>query len=97
MLDRKPVAIWLIWTVAALLLFAGNAAAYVGPGAGMELVGYAMSLLAWIVVAFCSVLLWPIYSLWRRFRKPKELTDGSQPMVDSEPKESCPSAETKEQ
>jgi hypothetical protein len=42
--------------------------AYVGPGAGLEFVGYFMSLLVWAGVAFSAVLLWPFYALLRRLR-----------------------------
>jgi hypothetical protein len=51
-----------------LLLSAGPALAYVGPGAGLELVGYSVSLLAWVLAAFSAVLLYPIYALLRRVR-----------------------------
>jgi hypothetical protein len=52
----------------ALLLLAGGAHAYVGPGAGLELVGYSMSLLAWVAVAFSALFLYPFYSFLRWLR-----------------------------
>ena len=83
MFDRNRFSIYLLWTLAALFLFTGNAMAYVGPG-GMELVGYAISLMAWIVVAMFLVLLWPLYSFlhWLRGRKvpaTNSLSTGSVP------------------
>jgi hypothetical protein len=52
----------------ALLVAAGSAHAYVGPGAGLDLIGYTISLAACGLAAFSSVLLWPIYTLLRKLR-----------------------------
>jgi hypothetical protein len=43
--------------------------AYVGPGAGLELIPYSMGLLTWIGVAFGAVALWPLSALRRRIRR----------------------------
>jgi hypothetical protein len=43
--------------------------AYIGPGAGLELIPYSMGVLAWAGVAFGAVVLWPISALRRRLRK----------------------------
>jgi hypothetical protein len=51
-----------------LLLGADRAMAYVGPGADVTFIGYAMTLLAWMVAAFSAVLLWPVYALLRKIR-----------------------------
>ena len=51
------------------LSLAGDASAYVGPGAGLELVGYTLSLAAWGLTAFSAVLLWPLYALLQRMRR----------------------------
>jgi membrane protein implicated in regulation of membrane protease activity len=51
-----------------LLLGADPALAYAGPGVDVSLIGYAMTLLAWVVAAFSAVLLWPVYALLRRIR-----------------------------
>jgi hypothetical protein len=42
---------------------------YVGPGAGLELVGYVLGLLIWMGAALGAILLWPLTALLRRFRK----------------------------
>jgi len=39
--------------------------AYVGPGADVTFISYAMMLLAWVGAAFLAVLLWPVYALLR--------------------------------
>jgi hypothetical protein len=42
--------------------------AYVGPGAGLELIGYFLTLLMYGLTALSAVLLWPVYVLLRRLR-----------------------------
>ena len=54
-----------------LLLGATPALAYVGPGADVASIGYAMTLLAWVLAASSAVLLWPVYALLRWVRGPK--------------------------
>jgi hypothetical protein len=61
----------LLTTLLVLLLAADPALAYIGPGAGLELVGYFIALLATVGVAFFSILLYPIYAVIRFFRGPK--------------------------
>jgi len=51
-----------------LLLDASSAMAYVGPGADVAFISYAMTLLAWGMTAFSAVLLWPLYALIRKIR-----------------------------
>ena len=41
---------------------------YVGPGPGLELIPYFLSLLTWVGLAFGAVLAWPIAALLRRGR-----------------------------
>jgi hypothetical protein len=55
-----------------LLLVANRAAAYVGPGADVTFIGYAMTLLAWVLAAFSAVLLWPAHALLRSIRRRKK-------------------------
>jgi hypothetical protein len=54
--------------LALLLTATGPALAYVGPGAGLEMVGYFFSLLAWMAAVFCAVMLYPVYALLRWLR-----------------------------
>jgi hypothetical protein len=56
--------------------------AYVGPGADVAFISYALTLLWWALAAFLSVLLWPAYALvrWVRRRKTKPApTSSSEP------------------
>jgi hypothetical protein len=66
------------WTVckvllalSVLLLGADRALAYVGPGADVTFISYAMTLLVWVLAVSSAVLLWPVYALlrWLRGRK----------------------------
>jgi len=61
-----------ILPLALLLLWAGLASAYIGPGSGLELSGYFLSLVLWAGSAFLMFLLWPFYALARRLRGGKE-------------------------
>jgi hypothetical protein len=65
--------------LAVLLLGADRAQAYVGPGADVTFIGYAMTLLVWALAAFSAVLLWPVYALlrWIRGRKNESATTSS--------------------
>ncbi len=56
-------------TLFVLLLGADCAMAYVGPGADVTFISYALTLLAWVLTAFGAVLLWPVYALLRRIRR----------------------------
>ena len=46
--------------------FAPAAVAYVGPGAGLGVVGAALAMLAAIVVTVIGVIVWPVRMLMRR-------------------------------
>ena len=50
------------------------ALAYVGPGAGLEYVGYALSLAAWVLTAAGALLTWPIYRLLQWLRNGQEFS-----------------------
>jgi hypothetical protein len=52
--------------------------AYVGPGAGLELVPYFLGLLAWAGLAIGAVVLWPLSALRRRLRRNKGEGKGQQ-------------------
>ena len=76
---KLPTACKVLLALAVLLLGAGPALAYAGPGVDVSLIGYAMTLLAWVVAAFSAVLLWPAHALLRRIRrrKPRSTTASS--------------------
>jgi len=43
--------------------------AYVGPGADVTFISYAMTLLVWVLAAFSAVLLWPVHALLGKIRR----------------------------
>ena len=70
------------FTLLLLLLVVGPATAYVGPGAGISVLGSLMGILATIFVAIGAILFWPIRKLMRRKKAraesgPSEDTDSS--------------------
>jgi hypothetical protein len=64
-------------------LAASPAFAYVGPGAGLTLLGALWGLIIAIVLSVGFILLWPLRRLMRR-NKPVSATDDRQP-VDDDP------------
>lgn len=64
--------ITLLW----LTLIASPAVAYIGPGAGISVLGSLLGILATIFVAFGAILFWPIRKLMKR-RKAKKETEFS--------------------
>jgi len=54
--------------------------AYVGPGAGISVLGSLLGILATIVVAIGAVILWPIRKLMKRR---KSAAETSQPATDT--------------
>jgi len=69
---------WLPLAVATVLFQAGAAAAYVGPGAGISLVGSLFGLISAVVIAIGVVLLWPIRRIMRHFKgsvEPEQAAD----------------------
>ncbi len=50
----------------------GGLWAYIGPGAGLEFVGYFFTLAVYGLTAASAVLLWPVYALVRRLRGSKK-------------------------
>ncbi len=72
MLDRNLCSIGKVLLALSLVLLGTNSAlAYVGPGADLSFISYALTLVAWIFAAFSAVLLWPVYALLRRIRSAK--------------------------
>ena len=59
-----------------LTLSASLAAAYIGPGAGISVLGSLLGILATIFVAIGVILFWPIKKLMKR-RKAKKETEVS--------------------
>ena len=59
-----------IITLFLLALFTSSAVAYVGPGAGISVLGSLLGILATIFVAIGAILIWPLRKLLKR-RKAK--------------------------
>jgi hypothetical protein len=70
MYGRVNFLTWkLSFAILTLLLLSSAAHAYVGPEADPATLGYFFSLMAWLVVALSSLLLWPVYALIRFLRR----------------------------
>ena len=67
-----PTVCKALLALTVLLLGADPALAYAGPGVDVSLIGYAMTLLAWVLAMFSAVLLWPVYALLRKLRGRKD-------------------------
>ena len=52
----------------ALISACGDALAYIGPGAGLSVLGSLWAVLVGVVVAVFAILSWPLRLLWRRLR-----------------------------
>ena len=76
-----------------LLLGAGRAMAYVGPGADVTFISYAMTLLAWALAAFSAALLWPVYALLRWLRRRKN-NSATAPSPEAAPEEARAASHT---
>jgi hypothetical protein len=65
-----------LFALAILLLGADPAMAYVGPGADVTFISYAMTLLVWVLAAFSAVLLWPVHALLGKIRRRRLARNG---------------------
>jgi len=68
-----------IATTAALMLAAGPALAYVGPGAGLSLLGAFWGLLVAVLAALAFVIVYPVRRLMRARRRPADALPEQQP------------------
>jgi hypothetical protein len=67
--DHKIIlAAKFLLAILAVLLLTDHAMAYIGPGAGLEFIGYFSSLLGLMIAAFSTMLLWPVYAFLRWLR-----------------------------
>jgi hypothetical protein len=91
--DRNVFSVWrMLLALSVLFIGADSAMAYVGPGAGLEFVGYFMSLALAFGIALSAVLLWPFYALIRFIRGGKAKVKEQPPTVPSmeDPRDGCP-------
>ncbi|MDR3389555.1 MAG: hypothetical protein P4L92_21120 [Rudaea sp.] len=68
-----------IFVLCLLLLSSASAEAYIGPGAGLSVLGSLWAVLVGIVLALFAILSWPIRILWRRLRGKREATANPEP------------------
>jgi hypothetical protein len=66
-----------------LMVLAPIAAAYIGPGSGISVVGSLLGLLVTIVLAFGAVILWPYRRMMKK-RLQKASAEGEEGALDSE-------------
>jgi membrane protein implicated in regulation of membrane protease activity len=85
-MNVKGIAL-LAGAATAILLPAGPALAYVGPGAGLTLLGALWGLVLAIVVSIGFVLLWPLRRLMRRRRQSSLASDQA---MEEDPAHSMP-------
>jgi hypothetical protein len=68
--SRRPEAAWLGAAVCAVAILAsGPAAAYVGPGAGLSMLGALWAVVAAVGIALFGIVLWPVRALIRRRKR----------------------------
>ena len=72
---RKTISILI---AAAGLLSAGTAAAYVGPGAGISVLGALWGLIIGVVMAVGVILFWPIRMMIRKRKAENEAAEAAQ-------------------
>lgn len=68
-----------------LPLTASQALAYIGPGAGMSIVGSVLSILATFFVAVGAILFWPVRKYLKRRKARRESAGGGQGRSKVEP------------
>jgi hypothetical protein len=64
-----------ILTLLLLLVISTTASAYIGPGAGISVLGSLLGILGTIVVAIGAIVLWPVRKLMKRRKQSKQATD----------------------
>lgn len=67
----------LILLSCVLLAPLNSALAYIGPGAGISVLGSLLSVLATIVVAIGAILVWPLRKLMKRRKAMRESAHGA--------------------
>jgi len=73
----------LILLTCFLLVLASPALAYIGPGAGISVVGSLLSILATFFVAIGAILFWPLRKLIKRRRARRESTPAAEVVQNS--------------
>lgn len=66
--NGRTLATILALAGAMTVFWFGEAQAYIGPGAGLTLIGAVWGLVLAVVAALSFVVLWPLRRVWRRAR-----------------------------
>ena len=80
-MSNKPTVILVAFT---LLLTAGTAHAYIGPGAGISVLGSLLGILTTVLVAIGAILLWPLRTYMKRRKARREATAGAETRPDGD-------------
>jgi membrane protein implicated in regulation of membrane protease activity len=65
----RNVVFCLLIAAASTIGIAGEAAAYVGPGAGLSLIGAFWGLVVAVVAALSFIIIWPFRRMFRKARR----------------------------
>lgn len=79
-----------IIAILVLALAAGPVNAYIGPGAGISVLGSLLGILATILVAIGAILFWPVRKLLKRRKAAATATSNSAETTESPASESAP-------
>lgn len=60
-----------------------DAAAYIGPGAGISFLGSLWTVLVGIVLTLVAIVAWPLRMVWRRMRGKQRSRQGAPPADDA--------------
>ena len=71
-------------TLAAALLLSTPALAYIGPGAGISVLGSLLGILATIVVAIGAIIMWPLRKLLKKRKQAAAEAENTQSATESE-------------
>lgn len=56
-------------SLTALLFFSGSASAYIGPGAGIPVLGSILGVISAILIAIIAIIAWPIRRMLKKKRQ----------------------------
>lgn len=61
-----------VFSLFLLLLISGSASAYIGPGAGIPILGSLFGLIATVILVIAAILFWPIRKLLKKRKQNSE-------------------------
>lgn len=62
-----------------------SAQAYIGPGAGVALIGTFFGFAAAVGASIVMIVAWPAWILWKRYKKKKEVASQSEDLISGRP------------